>query len=137
MATNSADTTDVLLETRGNKGIILLNRPKQLNALSLPMIRKIYSQLRSWEMDVKMKMIVIKSSSDKAFCAGGDVKAMAMAGPPGGGPPGGGAELGDLYFREEYRLDNLVGSLSIPYVALVDGIVMGGGVGLSVHAPFR
>ena len=74
MSTTSSE--EVILERKGNKGIITLNRPKALNALNLSMIRKIYPQLRSWETDNSMKMVLIKGSGDKAFCAGGDVKSL-------------------------------------------------------------
>jgi 3-hydroxyisobutyryl-CoA hydrolase len=75
MSTSSSDE-EVILERNGNKGIITLNRPKALNALNLSMIKKIYPQLRSWEMDNTMKMVIIKGSGDKAFCAGGDVRGL-------------------------------------------------------------
>ncbi len=75
MSTSSSDE-EVILERNGNKGIITLNRPKALNALNLSMIKKIYPQLRTWEMDNTMKMVIIKGSGDKAFCAGGDVRGL-------------------------------------------------------------
>jgi 3-hydroxyisobutyryl-CoA hydrolase len=80
-------------------------------------------------MDQDMKMVIIKGSGDRAFCAGGDVKAIAQAGP--------GSDLGKEFFMEEYRLNNQIGAMSIPYIAFLNGIVMGGGVGLSVHGAFR
>lgn len=70
----STEEDEVVLKKEGNKGVIILNRPKQLNALNLSMTRKIYPQLRKWEMDSEMKMVIIKGSGDKAFCAGGDIK---------------------------------------------------------------
>lgn len=130
-AMSTAESTDVLLEKVGNKGVITLNRPKALNALSLEMIRQIYPVLKKWDTDPEMKMVIIKAApGSKAFCAGGDVKAIALT-------QGKESELRDAFFREEYRLNNLIGSLTVPYVALVDGITMGGGVGLSVHGTFR
>lgn len=72
--TTSSAEDEVILERIGSKGIITLNRPKALNALNLPMIRKIYPQLRSWEMDNTMKLVIIKGNGDKAFCSGGDVR---------------------------------------------------------------
>uniref|UniRef100_A0A2R5LIQ0 3-hydroxyisobutyryl-CoA hydrolase, mitochondrial n=1 Tax=Ornithodoros turicata TaxID=34597 RepID=A0A2R5LIQ0_9ACAR len=131
MSTESVDTTDVVLEKVGNKGVITLDRPKALNALDLTMIRKIYPQLRKWDTDPDMKMVIIKAKSgSKAFCSGGDVKTIALT----RGQP---SELRDKFFREEYRLNNLIASLTIPYVALLDGVTMGGGVGLSIHGTFR
>lgn len=127
----SEGTSDVTLERVGNKGIITLDRPKALNALSLDMIRKIYPQLRKWDTDPDMKMVIIKAKpGSKAFCSGGDVKTIALT----RGQP---SELRDRFFREEYRLNNLISSLTIPYVALLDGVTMGGGVGLSIHGTFR
>ncbi|KAH6930159.1 hypothetical protein HPB50_011076 [Hyalomma asiaticum] len=127
----STESSDVLLEKVGNKGVITLNRPKALNALSLEMIRQIYPVLKKWDTDPEMKMVIIKAApGSKAFCAGGDVKAIAMT-------QGTESALRDAFFREEYRLNNLIASLTVPYVALVDGITMGGGVGLSVHGTFR
>lgn len=128
--TMSSDSKDVILETSGNKGVVTLNRPKALNALNLSMIRKIYPQLKEWDTDPQIKMIIIKGSGDKAFCAGGDVRAIAEAGKKGESPT-------NDFFREEYLLNNLIGTLQIPYVALIHGITMGGGVGLSVHGAYR
>lgn len=126
-----AESNDVLLERVGNKGVITLNRPKALNALSLEMIRQIYPVLKKWDTDPEMKMVIIKAApGSKAFCAGGDVKAIALT-------QGQDSKLRDAFFREEYRLNNLIASLTVPYVALLDGVTMGGGVGLSVHGTFR
>lgn len=121
------DNQSVILERREDKGIITLNRPKSLNALNLDMAKKLSSQLKVWDSDSQIKMVVIKSSSEKAFCAGGDIKQIIASGP----------EIGKTFFRAEYSLNNLIGSLSVPYVALINGIVMGGGCGLSVHGNFR
>lgn len=121
------NTDYVILERRDDKGFITLNRPKALNAINLDMCRKITAQLKSWDTDNNIKMVVIKSASEKAFCAGGDVKFIIDSGVDGG----------KVFFKHEYTLNNLIGSLSVPYVALIDGIVMGGGCGLSLHGNFR
>ncbi|XP_077563007.1 3-hydroxyisobutyryl-CoA hydrolase [Haemaphysalis longicornis] len=127
----STESGDVIVEKVGNKGVITLNRPKALNALSLDMIRQIYPVLKKWDTDPDLKMVIIKAAAgSKAFCAGGDVKAIALT-------QGKESELRDAFFREEYRLNNLIASLTVPYVALLDGVTMGGGVGLSVHGTFR
>lgn len=117
----------VLLDRHGDKGVITLDRPKALNALNLEMARRLETGLKVWDNDDQIRMVVIKSASEKAFCAGGDVKAITSAGP----------DEGKKFFRQEYTLNNLIGSLSVPYVALINGIVMGGGCGLSVHGNFR
>ncbi|XP_042730695.1 3-hydroxyisobutyryl-CoA hydrolase, mitochondrial isoform X3 [Lagopus leucura] len=121
---------DVLLQKKGGAGIITLNRPKVLNALSLRMIQQIYPQIKAWEQDPETFLIIIKGTGEKAFCAGGDVRAIADAGKAGD-------RMTQDYFREEYTLNNAVGTCKKPYVALIDGITMGGGVGLSVHGHFR
>ncbi|XP_064644379.1 3-hydroxyisobutyryl-CoA hydrolase, mitochondrial-like isoform X2 [Lineus longissimus] len=127
---SQAATDEVLLETIGDKGVITLNRPKALNALNLSMIRTIYPQLKAWEDDPAMKMIMIKGAGNRAFCAGGDIVAVTEAGKVGD-------PLSQHFFKEEYILNNAIGTLHIPFVALINGITMGGGVGLSVHGSFR
>ncbi|XP_035250357.1 3-hydroxyisobutyryl-CoA hydrolase, mitochondrial isoform X1 [Anguilla anguilla] len=121
--------SDVLLERVGNAGVITLNRPKALNALNLSMIRHIYPQLRNWEKDPEPHLVIIKGAGAKAFCAGGDIRAVTEAGKLG-------ESLAQDFFREEYILNNAIGTYQKPYVALIDGITMGGGVGLSVHGQF-
>uniref|UniRef100_A0A6G1SQS4 3-hydroxyisobutyryl-CoA hydrolase, mitochondrial n=1 Tax=Aceria tosichella TaxID=561515 RepID=A0A6G1SQS4_9ACAR len=128
-ATSNPESVEnlILLERHGDKGVITLNRPKALNAINYEMAKRLESGLRVWDNDSQIRMVIIKSSSEKAFCAGGDVKFIRQAGP----------ESGKKFFRMEYTLNNVIGSLSVPYVALIDGIVMGGGCGLSVHGNFR
>lgn len=126
-AATSNGEKHVLLERQGNKGVITLNRPKALNAINYDMAKELEAQLRIWDSDSQIKMVVIKSASEKAFCAGGDIKEIVKRGP----------EEGKKFFRHEYTLNNLIGSLSVPYVALIDGIVMGGGCGISVNGYYR
>ncbi|XP_069347265.1 3-hydroxyisobutyryl-CoA hydrolase, mitochondrial isoform X3 [Eulemur rufifrons] len=120
---------DVLLERKGCAGVITLNRPRFLNALNLNMIRQIYPQLKRWEQDPETFLIIIKGAGGKAFCAGGDVRAISEAKKA--------KQMSEDFFREEYMLNNAVASCQKPYVALIHGITMGGGVGLSVHGQFR
>ncbi|KAI1899451.1 hypothetical protein AGOR_G00061930 [Albula goreensis] len=122
--------SEVLMERVGNAGVITLNRPKALNALNLSMIRHIYPQLKKWEKDSGTDVVIIKGAGGKAFCAGGDIRAVTEAGKLG-------ESLAQDFFREEYILNNAIGTYQKPYVALIDGITMGGGVGLSVHGRFR
>ncbi|XP_076119813.1 3-hydroxyisobutyryl-CoA hydrolase, mitochondrial isoform X1 [Alosa pseudoharengus] len=122
--------SEVLSEKVGNAGVITLNRPKALNALNLPMIRHIYPQLKKWDQDSDIDLVIIKGAGGKAFCAGGDIRAVTDAGKVGD-------PLAQDFFREEYILNNVIGTYTKPYVALIDGITMGGGVGLSVHGRFR
>uniref|UniRef100_A0A1A8M8K9 3-hydroxyisobutyryl-CoA hydrolase n=1 Tax=Nothobranchius pienaari TaxID=704102 RepID=A0A1A8M8K9_9TELE len=121
---------EVLLEKVGRTGVITMNRPKVLNALNLTMIRQIYPQLKKWENDSEMDIVIIKGAGGKAFCAGGDIRAVTEAGKAGG-------SLAQDFFREEYILNNAIGAYRKPYIAIIDGITMGGGVGLSVHGRFR
>uniref|UniRef100_A0A8C9SJE0 3-hydroxyisobutyryl-CoA hydrolase n=1 Tax=Scleropages formosus TaxID=113540 RepID=A0A8C9SJE0_SCLFO len=121
---------EVVFERIRNAGVITLNRPKALNALNLSMIRHIYPQLKKWEKDPETDLVVIKGAGGKAFCAGGDIRAVTDAGKTGD-------SLAQDFFREEYILNNAIGTFKKPYVALIEGITMGGGVGLSVHGRFR
>ncbi|KAG9271727.1 3-hydroxyisobutyryl-CoA hydrolase, mitochondrial isoform X1 [Astyanax mexicanus] len=127
---SSNASPEVLFERVGNAGVIILNRPKALNALTLNMIRHIYPQLKKWESDSETSIVIIKGAGDKAFCAGGDIRALSDAGKVGD-------PLVKELFREEYILNNATGTCKKPYIALIDGITMGGGVGLSVHGRFR
>lgn len=130
MTNQAGSNADVLLQKLGCTGVITMNRPKALNALSLPMIRLIYPQLKTWEQDPETALVIIKGTGGKAFCAGGDILAISDAGQSGD-------RLAQDFFREEYILNYAIGTFSKPYVALIDGITMGGGVGLSVHGHFR
>ncbi|XP_016001988.1 3-hydroxyisobutyryl-CoA hydrolase, mitochondrial isoform X2 [Rousettus aegyptiacus] len=124
------DAAEVLLERKGCAGVITLNRPKVLNALSFDMIRRIYLQLKKWEQDPETLLIIIKGAGEKAFCAGGDIKALLEALKTD-------QNAVRDFFREEYILNNAIDSCRKPYVALIHGITMGGGVGVSVYGQFR
>ncbi|KAK7060676.1 hypothetical protein SK128_017312 [Halocaridina rubra] len=119
---------DVLFKEVGDKGVITLNRPKALNAFNYNMIKLIYPTLKEWEHN--KSMVIIKGAGEKAFCAGGDVRAIADTALDENA-------IGNYFFREEYILNCLIGTLHVPYIALIDGITMGGGVGLSVHGQYR
>lgn len=118
--------SSVMATESSTKGMIILNRPKALNAINLDMVRKIYKHLKKCE---KTKaLMIIKGTGDKSFCAGGDVRSVVE---------GGACEDSKNFFREEYTMNALVANYTIPYIALIDGITMGGGVGLSVHGKYR
>lgn len=125
-----AETGEIEFEEKGGTGFITLNRPKALNALTLGMIRAMIPQLEAWRDDKNVKAVVITGAGDRAFCAGGDVRAVYEAGRNGG-------SLTKEFFRDEYRLNRMIHVFPKPYVALIDGITMGGGVGLSVHGSHR
>lgn len=130
MRQHSEAAGEVLLERKGCVGVITLNRPKFLNTLTLHMIRQIYPQIKKWERDPATHLIIIKGTGGKAFCAGGDVRVISEAAKAK-------QELPQYFFREEYMLNNAIASCQKPYIALIDGITMGGGVGVSVHGQFR
>lgn len=127
--------TDVLLEIRGPVGLVTLNRPKALNALDLGMIRALHPALESWASNPTVKAVVIRGAGGRAFCAGGDVRAVALS--LGSPAPEGQEPLSRAFFHEEYRLNHLIHHFPKPYLALVDGISMGGGLGLSIHGSHR
>jgi len=121
---------EILFDVRRGTGFITLNRPKALNALTLRMIRELIPQLAAWQEDASVKAVVIQGAGERAFCAGGDVRAVWEAGRNGD-------PLTEDFFREEYRVNRTIHTFAKPYVALIDGITMGGGVGLSVHGSHR
>ncbi|KAM0726829.1 3-hydroxyisobutyryl-CoA hydrolase, mitochondrial [Formica fusca] len=126
--TNMGD--EVLLKDVGDSGVIVLNRPKALNALNLSMVQKIYPVLKEWQSS--KKLVIIEGAGEKAFCAGGDVKSLILAlNEPNG------ELLGAEFFKKEYTLNHLIGTYNKPYIAIINGITMGGGVGLSVHGKYR
>ena len=127
MSSNANDEVLFAVEN-GNVGVITLNRPKALNALNLPMANAILPQIKEWAADSKIKLVLIEGTGEKAFCAGGDIRAITEAK---------GAKTQGDFFKLEYYLNNTIGTLSVPYVALIHGITMGGGVGLSVHGRYR
>jgi enoyl-CoA hydratase/carnithine racemase len=133
-ALTSETTMDVLTEVRGQVGFITLNRPKALNALSLPMIRTLTQCLLAWRDDDRVKAVAIRGSNKTApfgaFCAGGDIRFFHQAALAGS------TELGQ-FFTEEYALNHLIHCYSKPYIAFMDGIVMGGGMGISQGASIR
>ena len=123
-------TEDVLFERRGAVGVVTLNRSKALNALTRDMCVVMRAQLRAWESDDAIKTIVIRGNGDRAFCAGGDIRALYESGKSG-------TPYALEFYRDEYRLNATIKHLGKPSVALLHGIVMGGGVGVSVHGSHR
>jgi enoyl-CoA hydratase len=124
---------EILLEREGGLGIVTLNRPQALNTLSLAMYRRFDPQLVAWGEDESVRAIIVRGAGDRAFCAGGDVRAIFDACREGGG----GGDYKADFFREEYRLIERVHRFPKPYIAFVDGITMGGGCGVSINGRFR
>ena len=131
-----SDSAEILFERRGSIGLATLNRPKALNALTLGMIRLFDPQLRAWAADPEIKAIVVQGAGEKAFCAGGDVVNLYESGKAAKAGESDGASI-RAFFSEEYVLNRLIHNCPKPYVALIDGITMGGGVGLSEHGSHR
>ena len=125
-----AEEPEARIERRGRAGFIVLNRPKALNALTLAMVRAISHALDDFERDPAIARVVV-AASGRAFCAGGDIRKLYEQGRAGDHA----AQL--TFWREEYILDQRIKRFSKPYVALIDGLVMGGGVGLGMHASHR
>jgi enoyl-CoA hydratase/carnithine racemase len=113
-------------------GIITLDRPKALNSLSLEMVRALTANLLAWRSDASVAAVLITSSSEKALCAGGDIRFFHQA---GHAAPTGGSALLEDFFTEEYALNHLIHFYPKPYIALMDGVVMGGGMGIAQGGP--
>jgi enoyl-CoA hydratase len=123
-------TDEVVTRREGRSGRITMNRPQALNALTLGMVRLIWEALGAWRRDPDIELIVLDGAGERALCAGGDVRALYDSRSEGSG-------LARTFWSEEYPLNALIGRYPKPLVAIQDGIVMGGGIGLSGHASHR
>lgn len=128
MTDDAAD--EILFEQKGAAGIVTLNRPKALNALTLGMVRALHPQLRAWAADPAIERVIVKGAGERAFCAGGDIRQLYEWGKAGD-------PMAVGFYAEEYVLNTFIKEYPKPYIALMDGITMGGGVGLSVHGSHR
>ncbi|WP_295626892.1 enoyl-CoA hydratase/isomerase family protein [uncultured Corynebacterium sp.] len=124
-------TDSVLKDIVGRSGRLTLNRPKALNSLDLPMCQRIHEALDEWRDDDAVEQVVIVSEHPKAFCAGGDVRQVREA------QMAGNSADGDAFFTEEYDMNAAIAEFPKPYVAVIDGIAMGGGLGVSLHGSHR
>src|SRR5262249_34440253 len=122
--------SEILFERRGAVGLVTLNRPKALNALTHQMCVSFRLQLDVWAIADDVKTIVVQGAGDRAFCAGGDIRTLYESGKAG-------TPYARDFYRDEYVLDAVIKHYPKPYVALIGGIVMGGGVGVSVHGSHR
>ena len=123
-------TKEIQTEIIGKLGVITLNRPKALNALTTAMCKAMTKVMLEWENDENIGAVLVRGSGDRAFCAGGDVIMLHDSGKKDG-------KEAQEFWRVEYALNELIHRYMKPYVTLIDGIVMGGGVGLSVHGRHR
>jgi len=124
------DEPEIIKEICGQVAVITLNRPTALNALTHEMAVILHNWLREIENDEAIRCVVVQAAGDRAFCAGGDIVKLYEEGKAGGQYP-------YDFYRDEYRLNSDIFHYSKPYIALMDGIVMGGGVGVSVHGSHR
>src|ERR1700736_5342270 len=122
---------DILFERRGAAGLVTLNRPQALNAVTHGMVTALAARLADWASDPAVTRVVIRAAGERAFSAGGDIRALYELGRAG--------RQADMlpFWRDEYRLNHLIKHYPKPYVALIGGIVMGGGVGISLHGSHR
>jgi enoyl-CoA hydratase len=127
---HDADQPELIVERRGRAAWLTLNRPQALNALNRPMARAVHAALFDAAADPDVLRIVIEGAGDRAFCAGGDVAQLAREGKQD-------RDLWEGFFHDEYRMNQAIARLATPYVAILDGVTMGGGVGLSIHGPYR
>ena len=129
-AAHAGPEPDLIARREGAAGIIRLNRPKAINAVTLPMFRDIDKALDQFEADPAVGLILLEGAGDRGLCAGGDIRELYESSKVKG-------DLGKILWREEYILNARIAKFPKPYVAFMDGIVMGGGVGLSAHGSHR
>lgn len=122
----------ILSTVSQNTGFLTLQRPAALNSLSLPMVRALTQSLLAWRDDAQIAAVVIQGSSEKAFCAGGDIRFFHQKGTA---TVSDGSALIEDFFNEEYALNHLIHHYPKPYIALLDGVVMGGGMGIAQAGP--
>ncbi|MEU9115172.1 enoyl-CoA hydratase/isomerase family protein [Streptomyces sp. NPDC048483] len=125
-----ATDDSVLLRTEGRAAHIVLNRPRALNALTHDMVRRIDEALTAWESDPAVETVVLTGAGERGLCAGGDIRAIYEDARSGGGSS-------PAFWADEYRLNARIARYPKPYVAVMDGIVMGGGIGVSAHGNVR
>ncbi|HEY3573303.1 MAG TPA: enoyl-CoA hydratase/isomerase family protein [Arthrobacter sp.] len=121
---------EVLFEQRGKLGVVTLNRPKAVNALTAGMVTAMLAQLTAWADDDTVATVLVQGAGDRGLCAGGDIVAIYRDILAGGDETAG-------FWADEYRLNSLIEKFPKPYVAFMDGLVLGGGVGISAHGSLR
>lgn len=131
MNSNSSLGAEIELRKINEIACIVLNRPKQLNSLNLPMVKLMKQYLEECENDKQIKAVLVKGAGETAFCAGGDVKTIRELCLKGE------KNQAMEFFKEEYKLNYQISTYKKPYIALINGVTMGGGVGISVHGKYR
>ena len=122
---------EVIVRRAGHLGHLILNRPKALNSLTHAMVKTVRTTLEEWRDDAAVVTVLISGAGEKGLCAGGDVVSLYRAAVDGH------PEVGDAFFADEYAMNALIADFPKPYVAFMDGIVLGGGVGISAHGSHR
>jgi enoyl-CoA hydratase len=129
-ASEAAAEPDLIVRREGSAGIIRLNRPKALNALTLEMSEAVDKALDQFEADPAIAVVILEGAGERGLCAGGDIRGLYESSCAGG-------DLGKRFWRQEYVMNARIAKFPKPYIAFMDGLVMGGGVGLSGHARHR
>jgi enoyl-CoA hydratase len=124
------NTNEILFDQRGPIGLIILNRPKALNALTHGMVIAMKAKLEAWAADASVTCVVIRGEGERAFCAGGDIRQVRESGLAG-------TSYALDFWREEYLLNAVIKHYKKPFIALIHGVCMGGGIGISVHGHYR
>ena len=127
---NAAEEGDLIVRREGAAGVIRLNRPKAINAMTLEMSIGIDAALDRFETDPEVAVIILEGAGERGLCAGGDIRGLWESSREGG-------DLGARFWRQEYVMNARIAKYPKPYIAFMDGLVMGGGVGLSGHASHR
>lgn len=130
LAVSAGLDNDLIVCRDGAAGIIRLNRPKTINALTLEMTRGIFTALDAFETDPGVSLVLLEGAGERGLCAGGDIRGLYESAKAGG-------DLGPVFWQEEYILNARIPEFPKPYVAYMDGLVMGGGVGISAHGAHR
>jgi enoyl-CoA hydratase/carnithine racemase len=121
---------DLIIEQKNGVGHIILNRPKALNSINLNMVRAMHACLKKWASDKSVNVVVVSGAGDRAFCAGGDIRSLYESMKESGSD-----HL--TFFEEEFALNEYIYTYPKPYIAFIDGYVMGGGMGISQGASYR
>jgi enoyl-CoA hydratase len=130
VAASQSPEPDLIVRREGAAGVIRLNRPKAINAVTLEMFRDVDKALDAFEADPAVGLVLLEGAGERGLCAGGDIRALYEDSKVRG-------NLGKILWREEYILNARIAKFPKPYVAFMDGIVMGGGVGLAAHGSHR
>ena len=129
-AKDESQEPDLIVEREGAAGVIRLNRPKTINAVTLEMARGVDKALDQFEADPRVALALLEGAGERGLCAGGDIRGLYDSARAGG-------DLGKIFWREEYVMNARIAKFPKPYVAFMDGLVMGGGVGLAAHGSHR